>query len=280
MTKPVLIVCVCLSTATNIKAQNESDLLRPFQQDVLQIGAKPENVGGVDDGPSYIGFSSAFLGEGQLTDATAGKKMVKFSVYPSGNQVNSRTPDKLVYPENQWLSQRIYENISVHSGTLKEGDLVPLFGWLYEIDSFTVPPLAFEGVDIILKKTRISQWPDRIALDPYAYPVVNEGIIHLAPGGVRVTITVQFQKESEQYELKVIRAYRKTDNSGFVRHEDKVLVKRGTLINVKNVWGLQFKVVSVVPPNTKNKIPGWVELRRVWPSIKPYGIDETGQLKN
>jgi len=33
-----------------------------------------------------------------------------------------------------------------------------------------------------------------------------------------------------------------------------------------------FQVVSVVRPELDSHIPGWVELRRVWPAIPAFGV--------
>ena len=64
------------------------------------------------------------------------------------------------------------------------------------------------------------------------------------------------------------------------RTEKVVAIKPEGLLTMR-VGGrfVNFRVVSVVPPDKRKHIPGWVEFRQLWPTVQPFGIQETIKIR-
>ena len=275
-------ILVCFHFAVSpLAAQDDNEWLRPFQEDFIQIEAR-QTQGSFERGPYYIGKGRCFLG-----DTYRQKGSIRFSLRPNsrGYAFTGDGAEGVLFPENRWLSQRLLESILQYSGPVAQGDFMPLFGCLYEVDSFTEPEDGGTGAGIYLRRMDADEWPDGIKLDPFAYAVLNGGGLDLPSsvpkGDVR---NLSFDEKKNQFHVTVIQEYIKPARDALSREvawtEKVVAIKPEGLLTMR-VGGrfVHFRVISVVPPDKDKHIPGWVEFRQLWPTVRPFGIKETIKIR-
>ena len=194
-----------------------------------------------------------------------------------------------VYPANNWLRQRAIEKCIVESGPFYKDDLIPVFGKLYRatrLDTNLFDDL--QGASIVLTKIDPTEWPVGVTLDPYAYAVTPGGAlsIHCTPSLKKRVITpsirLTYNERLNSYSLKVVHD-RVTmispilgsisDDGRTWRQDDVPVQANGRIGMIVGRDYQRFRIVSIVHPDRDKHLPGWVEFRRIWPQITPYGID-------
>jgi len=257
-----------------------SKLLEPFQPNRLVIVAVYEGLnlgGGVNSGEADISPIREFGATGyQVALENSEDLAARFTVSCRKKDHVRRSRTTITYPRNQWLGQRFYEACRYSTGPLREGDYVPMFGWVYELAGINIPSEANEGADLILRKVPHDRWPQGITLDPYAYAITNGGYLTVPRALVgSADVKVSFDPEQQQFQLTTVIGYQ-GPSMLIERREQKAVAKVGELLNLGHV---QLRIVSVVPPNAKQHIPGWVEFRYLWPKIVPYGFEQTSEVR-
>ncbi|MBC8290442.1 MAG: hypothetical protein H8E37_09005 [Planctomycetes bacterium] len=264
-----------------LSAQDDNKWLRPFQKDVLRISAR-QTQGSFEGGTPYFGKGNAFVASGYRKDGS-----VYFNLVPNAQSYAGVEggAGSVKFPENRWLSQRLLEAIIQYSGPVAKGDFIPLFGCLYEVTGFSEEGNGGFGTGIELRKMDAIEWPDGIKLDPFAYAVLNGGHLDLRSSVPKVDIRdLSFDEKKNQFHVTVFQEYIKPARDALSREvawtEKVVTIKSGMLL-VMTVGGrrVHFRVVSVVPPDKDKHIPGWVEFRQLWPTVRPFGVQETLKIR-
>lgn len=195
-----------------------------------------------------------------------------------------------LYPANDWLRQRAIEMCREETGPFYKDDIVPVFGALYRatrIDSnLNDDP---HGASIHLSKLGNAEWPAGVTLDPFAYAITTGGSLSLASTSplekrsFTPSLKLKYDDTSKSFSLTVVH-YRvdmtsqingKSGVDGRGWREEDVPVENDSSIRVTvgSVYH-NFRVVSIVPPDRDKHIPGWVEVRRIWPRVIPFGTEE------
>lgn len=94
-------------------------------------------------------------------------------------------------------------------------------------------------------------------------------------------VRVVFVPEEQQYHLIIGHEAVGREQKLEVR-EANIVAKEGMNFPVvTHTQVYNFNVTSIVLPDAARHIPGWVELRRVWPEIVPFpATSEKGSEKN
>ena len=178
------------------------------------------------------------------------------------------------FPDDQWIAQRLLEATDLRTGPIMTNDVIPVFGSLYKVVR-CVKPTGSADADISLQKLPAKDWPASIQLDPYGYPITSGGYIVLPGSRYRVrpygnVVRVIFVPEEQQYHLIIGHEAVGREQKLEVR-EANIVAKEGMQFPVvTHTQVYNFKVTSIVLPDPARQIPGWVELRRVWPEIIPF----------
>jgi len=178
------------------------------------------------------------------------------------------------FPDDQWIAQRLLEATDQRTGPILTDDVIPVFGSLYKVVR-CVKAKGSADADISLQKLPAKDWPAGIQLDPYGYHITSGGYILLPgsrdrPGPDGNVVRIVFDPEKKEFHLII-------ENEA-VGREQKLEVRKANIvakegINFPVVTYTQvynFRVTSIVLPDAARHIPGWVEIRRVWPQIVPF----------
>ena len=187
----------------------------------------------------------------------------------------------LEYPKHDWLKQRMIERYGLRVGPLYRDDLVPVCGALYRSTQVDLKTGGDDpqGARIILDKIPRSEWPAGISLDPYAYVITPGGSLNIWNVSQTTPVKLSYDASSKTFSMKIthdaVQIYNPERNQS--RSEDVVVdessVSHWFRVGVGNEQ-LLFRIVSVVPPNPEQHLPGWIEIRRIWPRVTPYGAVE------
>lgn len=178
------------------------------------------------------------------------------------------------FPDDQWIAQRLLEATDLRTGPIINDDVIPVFGSLYKVVR-CVRATGSPDADISLQKMPAMDWPADIELDPYGYPITPGGYIILPGSRYRVSpygnvVRVVFVPEEQQYHLVIGHEVEGREQKLEVREANIVATKGLNFPVVTHTQIYNFKVTSVVLPDPVRHIPGWVELRRIWPQIIPF----------
>lgn len=255
----------CTDThASDVKVFQDATL--DFQSDSI-LGLPPE--------PSPAGKLSAFFGEAFLVDRRESPLRARLSLWPR-RKANTRiykNSGKVVYPRNQWLTQRYIEMVGLTFGVVEEGTVIPVFGCLYEV-------LGVDGNDPDYTRVRLMKAdPDselNARLDPYGYAIPNGGSLDITGQTDAKEIRVHYDATSGAFELTVSREYKGAD----LRYQYSTTstgARKGDTIELRPDEAVFFRITDIVKPDAERGVSGWVEFRRLWPTIRPFGISETGR---
>ncbi len=182
--------------------------------------------------------------------------------------------NQLEVPNNAWLHQRLLERVSFASGSVVKGDILPINGALYVVERCQQSEFQSDMANITLARMPRDKWPDGILCDEFAYALTTGGSIWTATIGfvARGQIHVEWDENKHDYQLKVSSQIGTSPTTG--RTVEEIFAARPGVPFALEAAGQisHFQIVSVVAPNPESHIPGWVELRRVWPAIPPFGV--------
>jgi hypothetical protein len=182
--------------------------------------------------------------------------------------------NRLNIPDNPWLQQRMYERTGLRSGPLIKGDIIPISGTLYEVIHCAKSDAQFGSAEITLTRLPLDRWPDDVVCDDYAYAITPGGFITVPSRsiGPKGKVYVSWRDQQSDFELKTMHEIQ-ISSSATKFHTETFNASSGVAFPL-GVGGevYHFKVVHVVNPNPESHIPGWVEVRRVWPKIEPFGV--------
>ncbi|MFT5323267.1 MAG: hypothetical protein ACI8P0_001116 [Planctomycetaceae bacterium] len=251
-------------------AYSEDDLSR-FQESRVQIPPKDNNLVLRSIG-TFIGSARAFEGAGYRD-----RGVVRFSVSPAVES-QLRFPwgaGVVQYPNSQWLAQRLHENISIKTGPVRPGLILPLFGWLYKVSALTDDARGGNGVGITLEKMPRDKWPKGVTLDPYAYPILRDGYLDLQAAVPSPDVRVSFDSDGKCRIVVYNQYIGSTAKRGIWTVQQSAdhprIAQKGNIVTVRAGRTSRFRIVSLVSPDDKSGIVGWAELRPISPSIIPYG---------
>lgn len=258
------------------KARDIERLVEPFQEKKFTIKACDENLNKFGYPSDYfeIGSTRAFRGSGfQVIGKPRGT--IRFWIRPSGKYIRTANREIPLYSQNQWLTQMSFESVSVGSGPLVTGRLIPVFGCLYRVTGYSIPDRAVQGANIELQKIPAKEWPAGVTLDPLAYALTDGGGIGLGMYGGEIGISADFNKAEARFDLTLSLSHWTPDRRHVEHTKQVILVKERTLVQSRFARDVRFRVVSVVPPDSKTTcLAGW-SCVVVWPRLVPFGIDES-----
>ena len=272
----LLILCVlCGVGETQVAPQQCNPDLLPLQPESVSIEAIEEEYGGQPStkwgGWLLVSGGRVDVPEGQTPTATVRFESRRSTVF-------IREVDGVLHwPRNQWEAQRRMERVEDHYGPIRKGDMIPQFGWLYHVENMNYE--GTRGAFLRLKKVDAAKWPLGITLDPYAYTITDGGYLNLNVAFLgKPSVSAKYDKDKKQWRLQLSHEERQT-NMQYKRREEELEAKTSQLVTVKTGTDVhRFKIVSVVLPDPKNNIPGWIELRKLWPKIIPFGIEQDIKL--
>lgn len=263
-------------------ARDLAEQLRPFQDEVITIEACDENSAelGIEWDTPTIGRARAFRGEGRL--ARDQEMSGRFWISPKETTGRRQANGVVLYPQNQWLAQRQFEAVNVATGPLSITHKIPLFGSLYSVTTITPRPVC-SGAKIKLRRVEKVDWPEGISIDPFAYAVTNGGALRMGRHGGGISISAEYSEAEKKFKMTVTA---KGWNSKFVGQPDYRewrFVDKDDRLSSKLAPQTQFRVIRIVPPDPENpdpkkRVPGWVELRQVWPLLIPFGTESSPRL--
>jgi len=247
-----------------------------FQDQMLQI--VPENTSAsLPNIEPIIGKNGGFEGTAARIVYGQSKGAVRFSFRPrtQRNLVISTGMNTVEYPENSWFRQRLHESVQLVSGPVDKGSVVPMFGALYTVAMIEDDKRGGHGVSMKLQRLPHKEYRGEVRLDPYAYAITNGGWIDIPSTLVQPEILVAFDGRERCF--LTIRGEHTGISQGkgrWTTHNttQKVLAIVNKLIIVRlGQASVLFRVVSIVYPDEKARLTGWIEVRRVWPSLVPFG---------
>ena len=260
-----LILSLQCSGAWPLEAQENA--LEQFQP--RQVAIQPvDNKFGA--GPTGEAFGP-FVAEWRLTsDAGRRSPYAEFALYPKGKHVKISS-DSVHFPRSSWYAQRLMEREQEQHGPFQNGDIIPMFGSLYRAEWYQ--PKGDAG-DLILSRIEKENWPEGIILDPFARPVLTNGCLRFPSAQIRCL----FDEKNRRFRL-LVPSWKYLPKTGNALETTEIDVVVGKVVTVPIDAGGHFKVISVVLPDDQIRIPGWVELRRVWPNIVPFGVEQDLELR-
>ena len=198
--------------------------------------------------------------------------------------------DSPLYPANSWLRQRAIEKCREETGPFYKDDIVPVFGALYRVTRIDSElPDDPQGASIHLSKMGRAEWPAGVTLDPFAYAITPGGSLSI-PHARKLTtlfftpsLKLKYDDTSKSFSLTIFHDLRDRNApiygtsmfDGKAWREDDVPIENNSRFGITVGREHQsFRVVSIVPPNRDKHIPGWVEVRRIWPRVTPFGTEE------
>ena len=273
------LVACSLVAIVNADDVDANGLAWPFQEQLLLVPAVFEqSIDGFPPEYPSIGRKAAFQGEGYLTQSSRAKLAARFTFSPAIDSPRSRyfrsNIDPVQLSTNQWVVQRYFENVRRLSGPLIEGDCVPMLGHLYRVSSIASPATSIKGAQLELTKIPREQWDDDFSLDPYSYAVTDGGSLELPGWSASRRLDLAYDVTAKHYEASITQEYLGPDRKP-ARSVKQITLEPGKADSIVMTRWIRFRVVSIVPPEPAKNIPGWVELRMMWPTIKPYGFDES-----
>lgn len=272
----------CLSTVVAIllhagfSATYAQSGAEEFQDDTLQI--VPENTSAsLPNLESAFGEKRGFEGDAARIVFGQPKGLVRFNFRPrlKRNLVVSTGMSTVEYPTNSWFAQQLHESIRIISGPVDKGKVVPMFGTLYKVATIEDDERGGYGVAMKLQKLARHERPRSAKLDPYAYAIMHGGWLDIPSTLNQPEILVNF--ESPELCVLTVRGEHVGISQGKGRWSahsttKKVVAKVGKPVVVPlGQANVLFRVVSIAYPNEKSQLTGWVEVRRVWPSLVPFG---------
>ena len=186
---------------------------------------------------------------------------------------------RLEVPDNAWLQQRMLERVSFSSGPIVRGDIMPINGTLYIVDRCKQSEFGIHFANIALVRLQRDKWPEAIQCDEYAYAITSGG--HLSVPGHEESSNLEVKWDEVNAEYQLIVGSFVVQPSGPALKFRQVAIRQArpgvqfALAGDEEIH--HFQVVSVVPPKPESHIPGWVELRRVWPAIQPFGMPSSAK---
>lgn len=210
---------------------------------------------------------SAFEGEGLLhSQGTEVERIASFTVQLNRKtrQVNVRT-GTVRYPRNRWLAQRVAEMVTFSTGPLTEGQLVPIFGTIYTVSRIQPEGRSNRGARIVLAKTPRHLWPGKVKIDAFAYAITDGGSISLSS-----TLRYRVNYDAVKQCFQLIRDGERLNRTGTLDVKERMVIDAGA--------GIQYQVIAVVTPDSQAKVPGWIEFRRLWPEVVPFGVEQTLEI--
>ena len=262
-----------------LAAEDEGSSPGLFQDRVLRIHPT-QTQGSIPRDVPFIGALQAFSGT-----AIHAHDGVRFNIMPDRRSRHYRRPVRplskgtLKGPANQWLIQRYLEATSTHYGPVEVHDIIPVFGTLYRVDGIRKDDNGGMGALLTLRKLASDEWPEGIEVDPYAYQVTNGG--HLDVHGLLPLVEFQdvsYDVSKAKYQVTVtqplVLAQQFANRREVSWSEVTVDIESGSLLSIQCGCMVYIRVTNVVAPNSRKNIPGWVEFRRLWPTVRPFGIAE------
>ena len=271
----VILSALCGAGENQLVAQQINPDLLPLQPESAHVGAIDIEFGQ----PPSSKWGGWLFAEGLNVYGPDGQPIAaRIQFQAASNTVFSRQVDGVLHePMNQLLAQKRLENVRDEYGPIRKGELIPQFGWLYHVENLNNNRGG--GSNLSLTKVKAEKWPAGISLDPYAYAITDGGYLNLNVAFLgKPSVTAKYDRNKNTWRLKLSHEERQTDMQ-YKRREEELDAKTGQLVTVKTGTDVhRFKIVSIVIPDPKNNIPGWVELRKLWPKIIPYGIEQDIKL--
>lgn len=274
------VLATILVYSTQLVGQDLREMMAPFQlrYAIIPGGDDPlgQGVVGSFPFPGHTGYAELANDPGpDGLGATA-----RFIMGASGSKV-IRIEGNIVHTsENQWLTQRFLEGVRGKFTLVHEQDLIPLFGTLYRVVRIR-PRNDARPTEIHLQRVSEDQWPPGVQLDPYAYTISDAGELWSGFGVHNEwLVTCKYDSAQKRFVLSIPK-YEYDPRNGAVgrRLSEENTAVAGELLMIRCATDIiRFRVVSVVLPDPEHHIPGWVELRKLWPKIVPYGIEQDIQL--
>ncbi len=177
------------------------------------------------------------------------------------------------FSNHSWLRQRQLDGCGNSIGPFYRKEIIPICGALYRVAN--IQP-SDEGAYVALDKLAKSEWPAGISLDPFAYAITPGSAIGMRNVCRTAPIAVTYDSSAKHFTLKLSSDTLQLYHPERPQFETVDLVV-DSLITFQIMVGnepVSFRVVSIVPPNPDKHIPGWVEVRRIWPRVTPFGTVE------
>ncbi|MFY9252945.1 MAG: hypothetical protein WAO83_05800 [Fuerstiella sp.] len=182
--------------------------------------------------------------------------------------------------ESRWEGQRLVEMTDLRSGPVTKDDLMPVFGWLLKVTR--CHPGGGDTADVTLQRLPRDAWPDGVTLDPYAYAVTTGGTLTIPAasisknGTLGLPMSVEFNPIDKVFLLRVAHELVAEEDGSLTQEIRQIEATPALRFPVMRASGtLYFQVISVVAPDPDRRITGWVEIRRMWPAIEPFGFHES-----
>lgn len=267
---------------------DDVDSIELFQPPIIHISIDLNES--IESEPSSILPGYKGLGFGMDSPRKDGSSCASFEMHPGGGwpgEFRKKRTDLPVYPANDWLRQRFIENNGQVTGPLHKDDIVPMCAALYRVTTLgSNRPNDPVGSRIVLTKMGQAEWPAGITLDPFAYAITTGGKLSLpkvSQNHINPSLTPKYDEKSKSFSVTVFHVRYdqsfqlggKSSLDGQVWRQDDLVIQKNSKMTV--AVGSEyhtFRVVSIVPPDRDKHLPGWVEFRRVWPRITPFGTEE------
>ncbi|MBC8289646.1 MAG: hypothetical protein H8E37_04945 [Planctomycetes bacterium] len=268
-----------LASAVSFSAEQRDNGASGYQETLLRIGAM-QSVGSLERPYPSLGKSDAFLAAGYEEN---GK--VYFRISPNVKRMVKveKGIDRISFPANSWLRQRMVEAVVEHSGPVQKGDLIPLFGCLYSVHRITREEGGGTGREITLLKVDKKNYPSGMSLSEYGYAAVDGGGLDLPTGSPRADLLVRWDPKRRVFLLNLLKSYAVTNLPPRDRvfditvgwREEQMTAKKDSLVVLKTPGkDVYLRIVNIVMPSKDDRIPGWVEVRQIWPKLTAYNSED------